>query len=244
MHLIKDATEGFTRVEPVPKRIALIGSAPSSIHLAPYNDPSWTIWGCSSGAAQHVKRLDAWFEIHPFSTPDVPREYMTPDYVAWLQRLTVPIHVIEPVEELPTSVAYPREEMEQKYGQYFFTNSIAFMFAMALEQNPQEIGLWGVDMSAVEEWSYQRPACHHFVQLARDRGIKVTVPPQSDLLHAPAPYGFCMTSPMYLKLHARAHELDSRIQQAAEKYEAARNEWNFLKGARDDLEYVLKTWLR
>ena len=27
-------------------KIALIGSAPSSIQQAPYHDPSWLVWGC------------------------------------------------------------------------------------------------------------------------------------------------------------------------------------------------------
>ena len=33
-----------------PLKIALVGTAPSSRMLAPYNDPSWKIWGCSPGA--------------------------------------------------------------------------------------------------------------------------------------------------------------------------------------------------
>lgn len=223
---------------PAPKRIALVGSAPSSVDLAPYGDSSWTIWGCSPSAATKVKRVDAWFEIHPFNLPD-----MTPDYIAWMAQIDRPVYVIEPVPQIAKGVVYPRAEMEEKYGRYFFTSSLSWMFAMALEQNPEEIGLWGVDMSATEEYGYQRAGCHYFIQLALSRGIKVTVPPESDLMRPPAPYGFVMGSPAYKKLRIRAQELDARIAAAAQRYEDARNEWHFLRGAREDLEYVLNTWV-
>lgn len=224
---------------PVPKRIALIGSAPSSVLLAPYADPAWTIWGCSPGAAFSAKRADAWFEIHPLSDTAV----FTADYVEWLRRFEGPVYVTSPAEQIASSVVYPREAMVEKYGPYFFTSSLSWMFALALEQNPQEIGLWGVDMSASEEYARQRPGCHYFITLARERGIKVTVPPESDLLRPPMQYGFSTESLMYRKLRTRREELKQRIAAAASEYEAKRNEWHFLTGAIDDLEYMMNTWV-
>ena len=53
-------------------KIALVGSAPSSIRLAPINDPDWQIWGCSPGAYGVVgPRADVWFEMHRWE-PQVP----------------------------------------------------------------------------------------------------------------------------------------------------------------------------
>lgn len=224
----------------VPKRIALIGSAPSSVHLAPYADPSWTIWGCSPGAAPFVKRVDAWFEIHPLSDPNAG---FTPDYVQWMAQLDKPVYLTEQSPYVPASVAYPREAMIEKYGPYFFTSSLSWMFALALERCPDEIGLWGVDMSATEEYAFQRPGCHYFITLARQRGIKITVPSEADLLQPPMQYGFGSSSPMYRKLSARRAELAKRLETAAAQYEHFRNEWHFLKGALDDLDYVMHTWI-
>ena len=47
-------------------KIALIGSAPSSIQQAPYHDPSWLVWGCSPGAYGVVPkgRSNVWWELH------------------------------------------------------------------------------------------------------------------------------------------------------------------------------------
>jgi hypothetical protein len=220
-------------------KIAIIGSAPSSVHLAPYGDPSWTIWGCSPGAAAVVKRADAWFEIHPLSDEKV----FTPDYMAWLGKFPKPVYTTGLDPRVPNAVVYPKDEMVAKHGRYFFTSSVAWMLALALEHNPSTIGLWGIDMSAVEEYSQQRPGCHFFLQLAASRGIQVITPAESDLLRPPMLYGFGTDAPIYQKLRARAAELDARIVDAANRYENARNEWNFLKGARDDLEYVMKTWV-
>ena len=71
-------------------KIALVGSAPSSVRLAPFDDPSWDIWGCSPGAypvfAQ--KRVDMFFELHRWEPPVVGRAdqqvpWFTPEYVQW-----------------------------------------------------------------------------------------------------------------------------------------------------------------
>jgi hypothetical protein len=221
-------------------KIALIGSAPSSVDLAPYADGSYLIWGCSPAAAPRVKRVDAWFELHGF-----PHSCITPDYVQWMAKLACPVYVIEPHAEIATSVAYPKQAMLEKYGRYFFTSSLAWMFALALEQpDIEEIGFWGVDMSAADEYLCQRAGCHYFITLARQRGIRVTVPPESDLLAPPALYGFSLaTNPMAKKLDVRRTELESRLAQANARYEAAAQEAIFLRGAIDDLTYVQNTWI-
>lgn len=220
------------------RRIALIGSAPSSVHLAPYGDQSWEIWGCSPGAAAHVKRIDQWFELHAMNDAS-----MTPDYVQWMANVSKPVHLIAPDPRIPLGITYPRDEVVKEFGPYFFTSSLSWMLALAIREQPAEIGLWGVEMSATEEYALQRPGCHYFIEVAKARGIRVFVPPESDLLRPPMQYGFSSASPMYQKLQSRHTELSSRAANAATNYENARNEWNFLRGAIDDVEYMLKTWV-
>lgn len=222
-------------------RIALIGSAPSSVQLAPYSDPSWTIWACSPGAIPHVKKLDAWFEIHGFPHPD-----FTPDYLAWMQQLTVPVYVIDKsLPDIPQAATLPVEDLLAKYGKYFFTSSLAWMFAMALEQpEVTEIGLWGVDMAATEEYASQRPGCHFFITLAQARGIKITTPKESDLLRPPPLYGVTLfESHMARKLAVRRKELEAQLATATNTYENAAREIMFFKGAIDDLNYIQSTWV-
>lgn len=228
-------------------RIALIGSAPSSVELAPYHDASWTIWGCSPGASVKAKRLDAWFEIHPI-VPGTP--CFQPEYVSFMQNLIVPVYLLEPFPGIQQPVIYPKDEMVREFGQYFFTSSIAWMFALAISKRPKEIGLWGVDMSATEEYGYQRAGCHYFIQLAQSRGIKVTVPLESDLLQPPPLYGLGWNGRMAKKLAVREKEIQRRLTetetamaQAKEKYDQLVQEVMFLRGAIDDIRYMRNTWV-
>ena len=116
------------------------------------------------------------------------------------------------------------------------------MFALAIDQKPTHIGMWGVDMSATEEYGYQRAGCHYFIQKAREAGIEIVVPLESDLLAAPM-YGFCQNSPMYRKLLVRKNELQGRYDNLQHKHAAMRDEMMALSGAIDDIGYMINTWV-
>jgi hypothetical protein len=230
------------------KKIALLGSAPSSIRLAPFSDPSWEIWSCSPGAYPVVPptRVSAWFEVHRYEPPwgnTGEKAWFTKDYIAYLANLKCPVYMIEPVPEIPCSTAYPKDRMIEKFGPWFFTSSLSWMLALAIEEDATEIGLWGVDMSAQEEWQWQRQGCQFFISLARSMGIKVTLPPESDLLRPPALYGFCEVDPMHVKMLTREAELKGRIAECEQTIQAKHAELMFLKGALDNNTYVMKTWI-
>jgi hypothetical protein len=222
-------------------KIALIGSAPSSVALAPYKDESWTIWGCSPGAIGFVSRANAWFEIHAWE-PEQP--WFSPGYREWMAKLNCPVYMLEPRPEIPTSMAFPFATMREEFGDFFFTSSLSWMLALAICQNGvEEIGLWGVDMAAHEEYAGQRPGCHFFIREARLRGIKVTVPPESDLLRPPPLYGLVESTEMFRKLTVRKRELEGRLAACNQVHENNVRECMFLKGAIEQLDYQMKTWM-
>lgn len=243
-------------------KIALIGSAPSSVRLGPYGDPSWKIWGCSPGVYPVVPRSDAWFELHRWEPPvigkpDQQKPWFSPEYCMWMAKQSC-VWMAEAVPEIPNSKRLPAEDLVGKYGAYFFTSSLAWMFAMAIEEILKDretfprhdpdakdcIGLWGVDMAATEEYGYQRAGCQFFAQIAAQLNINIVVPPESDLL-MPAPlYGIVESDPMHIKLMARKAELTNRLNNVTAGLENARNEMHFLQGALDDLNYNLNTWVQ
>jgi hypothetical protein len=148
----------------------------------------------------------------------------------------------EHVPEVKNCKVIPVDYLVGKYGPYFFTSSLAWMFALAMEENPQSIGLWGVDMAATEEYGYQRAGCQFFAMLARSKGIEVGVPPESDLFR-PAPlYGVCETSHMHIKMLARQRELQQRLAGVQAEYNQKYHELTFLQGAIDDLNWNQQTW--
>lgn len=241
-------------------KIALIGSAGSSIGLAPFGDPSWKIWGCSPGAYYRCPRVDAWFEFHRWEPPVVGKPeqqqpWFTPEYVAWLFNQET-VFGFDLPETMPGACMYPSVRMRAKYGDYNFTSSLAWMFALAIEnilglradRDPNaptevdEIGLWGVDMSASEEYGYQRAGCQFFVQIATHLGITVRTPPESDLMTPPVLYGLWETTHKAIKFTARRRELEARIAALEQQRTAIDQQFWFLKGALDDMEYMVNNW--
>lgn len=254
-------------------KIALIGSAPSSVRLAPYNDASWKIWGCSPGAYGVVGRADEWFELHRWEPPVLgkPNEqvpWFSPEYVGWMHQHRC-VWVADETAMLPNARLVPMDELVMKYGHYFLTSSIAWMFAMAIErilderavrslqdqqaleadphavlpQREQDaIGMWGVDMAATEEYGYQRAGCQFFVQIANALGIQIVVPPESDLLNPPPMYGAGEISRRAIKLLARKRELQGRLAQAKNILAQTQHQVAMLEGAIDDNDYHIQMW--
>ena len=171
-------------------KIALLGSSPS-LSLAPFNDPSWTIWACSNGTVA-IPRCDLRFELHSLddlrAEPRFKQGSALEDYLDYLR--SVPSMMQDSQPDFPLSRAYPKDEMVRKYGPFFFTSSIAWMMALALEHAPQVIGLWGVDMAASDEYAHQRPGFHYFYEIARRSGVEIVLPAGCTLLDPPRWEGF------------------------------------------------------
>lgn len=179
-----------------PRKIAILGTSQTSVHDAPYDDASWKIWNMSANW-QYRKRLDLFFEIHP---PEVLKAANCPQqYMEYLKSISKTLVVGTPSDEWPEAQLYPIHQIMAKYGDYF-TCTFAYMMAMAIHLHEEallddglgigEIGLWGVDMAVGEEYSHQKPCAEYWIGLARGKGIKVTIAPQSPICRSNAMYGF------------------------------------------------------
>ncbi len=241
-------------------KVAILGSAPSSMHLAPFGDPSWKIWACSPGTYAALSRCDAFFELHRWEPgqigkPGTQKQWFSPEYVAWMglrDPQYCPVWMYEPVPQIPASRALPIDDLVQKFGSYFLTSSLSIMMCCAIDDilearkagdNAEHvIGLFGVDMAATEEYGYQRAGCQHFIELANTLSIGIYVPPESDLLRPMPIYGISESRHWMIKNTARRRELEGRLAQAQATLDNARDGVNFLKGALDDLNYQMLTW--
>ena len=221
-------------------KVALIGSAPSSIRMAPYHDPSWQVWGCSPGAYGVIPkgRSDVWWELHLYEPGQV---WFSPEYCQFLQDHKK-VMVAEQRPEIPNGEVLDVEYLVNKYSPYFFTSSIAWMMATAIEMGATKIGLWGVDMAATEEYEAQRAGLHYFSLIAQQKGIEVGVPPTSDLFRPRFLYGVDEVTHSHIKLRARRQELEARLRDENNKLESAKQGAQFLMGALDDLNYCHMTW--
>ena len=90
--------------------------------------------------------------------------------------------------------------------------------------------------------SYQKPSCEYFVGLARGRGVKVYIPPPSDLLKTPYLYGYHdeIEKQVVGKFRARIPEWETRRVEVAAQMEKLRDEEHQLLGAQQAMSYVLQ----
>lgn len=178
------------------RNVAIIGKCSSTRIDAPLTDSSWEKWALGWDL---LPVHDRFYEIHQNWRYFLGNEEDGAAHQRWLMGQKVPVYMRQVEPDIPTSVAYPFDEIGDLIGRNVLTgdpyieSSIGFMFAHAvLELNAGDrIGVWGVDMGVKTEYFYQRPNMEYLIGFARGKGIKVWIPPQSALL-TPAhslPYG-------------------------------------------------------
>ena len=221
-----------------PRKIAVLGSAVSSVGLAPYNDPSWEIWACSP-ANMTIPRKSIWFELHSI---EIKKREGLDAYLDWLSKQPFKVYMQSVLPEFPNSLEFPLQPLIAKYGPFWWTSQIAFMMALAIEQKPQAIGLYGIDMAASSEYNQQRLACQFFIREILNAGFSLVVPPESDILEPAPMYGYMENSRQWRKYYARMAELKERIARLDQGIAAQQHEKTHLVGAIDDMEYQIAHW--
>jgi len=225
------------------EKVAIVGKAPSSRGLAPYEDESWEIWTLSDLVLQgQAPRFSRHFEIHPFDWLTQQEEYFE-----WLQGIpadSASVYVRSEIEaeQVPAAEALPADALVAKFGRYF-TNTVSWMLAVAIEANAKEIGIWGVDMAQEPEYKAQRPSCEYIIGHARGAGIKVTIPAESDLLKSSRLYGIDTDGgEMREKWKSRTAELRRRVEQHDNEASRNRDQMIFLQGALESQDYY-RQWM-
>ena len=115
------------------KKFAICGFASSSRGYIPVNDPTWEIWGLNQ-LYRHIPRADRWFDIHVnWNEENVPGT----DHEGWLRSCGIPFYMSHRIDA-PNAVRYPVERLIAKFNDYF-TSTIAFMIALAVDEIDQAV---------------------------------------------------------------------------------------------------------
>ncbi len=159
------------------KTVAIVGTSQSSREMANLEPPYVEIWGLQT-TETFLNRWDRWFQLHAREAIDlsVPTEENE-----FYRTCGVPVYVTQEDHCLPTGVFYPFTEIGFRFRDYW-TNTIAYMLALAIHEDFKEIHLWGVDMATGSEYVQERPCVEFWLGLAAGRGITVAVPDSSPLL--------------------------------------------------------------
>ena len=226
--------------QPGPFKVALIGTAPSSRMLAPFNDPSWQIWGCSPGNMNTLPRVDLWFELHSNLLWPEHQSYGIP-YIEWLKQQKFPIYM-QDQSLVPNATPFPMYDMVREFGRDFFTSSFSWMMALAIKMGAVEIALFGIDMASRDEYILQRPGFYFFRLEAERRGIKVSAPHESDIMQSPPLYAYSDSTPIGRKIFARETEVKGRVASFDQQIGQATHSKTYLQGALEDLDYFKSIW--
>lgn len=156
-------------------KVAIVGGAPSSEFLAPYDDPSWEIWVLGNRLDRHLKRrVTRVFEVHN----NLSEHGDIQKYAEWLLSHNLPLIVGDRSPIVGKGVEpYPYELIEKMYGSLYLTSSPAYMLAYALLEGAKQIGIYGVDLSISDhEYFWQRPCMEAWIGFAKGRGVEVIIP--------------------------------------------------------------------
>jgi len=242
------------------RKIAIIGKAPDTQKLAPFDDPTWEIWILNTtGVNKETPRWDRHFELHDL---ELTKDPAYGKYYEWMREQEKQIVLRDnPPEDFRNAVRYPLGDVLRTFdgyaGRQYLTNTVSLLAALAIHEhqwhlpdNPVEcIGFWGVNMAQhgvsnaashagifTSEYARQRPSVEYWIGVAEGKGIKVIVPEASDILKTAAIYGY-HTSDASKKLVVRRQELQQRIANAQAQEQRFHDESIFLQGAVEGLNY-------
>lgn len=144
-------------------RIAIVGLGPSHDDV-PWQE--WETWGLPWDAWS--PRYDCLFEMHDRSLFETRGE----DYMKRLRDADRPVYMQQAHSDIPLSQPYPMADVAALTGDYF-GSSVAYMLALAIYEEAEEIGIWGVELN--DDYDHQRPGLEYMIGFARGRGVKVSV---------------------------------------------------------------------
>lgn len=209
--MVVDDVTGVVSASPKRKRVAIVGFASSSRHLAPWTDPGYELWGLNSAFSFFERRPDRWFEVHRGTGRT---ESSVPDYTAALNALECPVYIAEPIPGLRHGVPYPIEwvqTMAPAPMKRYLTSSMALMIALAIAYGFEEIAVYGVDCTVGSEYEEQKACIEAWLMYAQGRGIAVHIPEESALFKATHVYGLEPVKKWPKELRANTAFLESRI---------------------------------
>lgn len=266
------------------RQIAICGFADSK-NQAPWTDSDWEKWTVNDlykyvTSPGQVHRV---FEMHHLIGLGPRRN---PDHEKWLKSGMCPVYMQEHRPEYPSSVALPRMELMECFGDAafggragcdYFTNSVSWMIALALYETSSwvtlpdgrrlrlcdpgtKIHLYGIDMAGGmqapegvidtnSEYAAQRPSCEFWLGVAKCMGVELHIPDNSDLLKAPALYGYDTSAPLRVKLQGKLQNMkeqkiqvmQQRAQLQAQLVEAEKAIAK-IDGATEMAKYVQGVW--
>lgn len=139
-------------------------------------------WGLNT----HILRrpLDICFEPHDVEwwlnnfnkvVPWHKTEHGYDRHIEKVNEMEIPYLTLRHYPFIPTSQAYPIEDIVEDTGIDYFTGGIDYMIAYAIYKRVERIRIYGVHTTYDDEYLYQKPSLEAWIMFAKGRGIDVKV---------------------------------------------------------------------
>jgi hypothetical protein len=87
----------------------------------------------------------------------------------------LPLITVKEYEDLPSSIAYPLDEIIAEFDEDYFSSTVPYAIAYAIYQGYESVELFGISCMSTEEWGYQRECVAHWLGIAKGRGMRIGV---------------------------------------------------------------------
>ena len=221
------------------KKIAVLGTCPSRMS-APLADLSWDIWTIGPGG-KNSNRWSTLFEIHGSGTwPEGFGEYL--DELK-AEKPPKRIFTESPMPDWPANVVYPQSQLFEKYGKKWFTSSISYALALALEEGVTDLGVFGIDLESGEEYKSQYHGARYFLDLARLAGVNLVLPAGCGLLRDPIPYPNSFETHLAQTLQSKMDYIGQVVSSKRAQHGQLAAEINHLDGQMGAFEFIRKMYV-
>lgn len=182
------------------KQVSIIGGS-DSWQLAPRDSECWGVTGTVT-----YRPVDRAFDMHdltwteddwyrhyriwvgPYKTEEQMRKkafsrWHAVEYeIRAIKEARIPFYSVRAYENIPSSVAYPIDDVISRFDDDYFSSTFDYTIALALHEGYEKIDIYGCQMDAADEYAYQQPSFSYWLGIAKGMGVKFKVHGQSNLL--------------------------------------------------------------
>lgn len=220
------------------KSVAMVGFSSRHRHLAPFGEPDIEIWGLNRIHQQDwfPKNPDRMFQLHPikYLQKSIGISEGDREHYEWLcEKHDFPLYCQKAYKEFPSAIEFPIKRLRAKYGD-FYTSTLAYMMAQALDEGYKHFELYGFDMEADTEYKYQRDSAEYFIGWAEGTGCSVLIPQNCALLQGKlGMYAYETTEVGFRQL------LEGRALQLRQQYKEASGIYNEVLGRKRKMDELV-----
>ena len=220
--------------------VVVVGSSPTTRHMAPVGDPGVQLWSLNDCwqflSPDHPKDRTLWWEMHErewFTGPTRPENHLE-----WLRTCGIPIFMLDRHEDIPTSIAYPEDQIVADLGcRRYFTSSFSYILAYAAVTlcRGDELHVYGIDLTLETEYFQQRACAEYWFGRIEGKGVKVVTPKACPLLRGPH-YG--RPDPDEAKRLVQTRTLEERLRLLTAEKAMLGAKFNQNQGRIDEAQYL------